>query len=42
MVVYGHIEKVAPDIQEAAEQMAREELPTIQQDEDVPFTDEYH
>lgn len=43
IVVYGQGETilVAPDIQEAAEQMAREELPTIQQEdinvEDIPF-----
>jgi hypothetical protein len=43
MVVYGKTEKVAPDIQEAAEQMS-EDLPVIQQDneldslaESVPF-----
>jgi len=40
-VVYRRTETVAPDIQEAAEQMAREELPTIQQEdisvEDIPF-----
>jgi hypothetical protein len=42
MVVYGRSEKVAPDIQEDAERMAHEELPTIQQSddlnvEDIPF-----
>ena len=34
MVVYGHTETVAPDIQESAEQMAHE-LPTIQQGDDM-------
>jgi hypothetical protein len=39
MVVYGRTEKVAPDIQEAAEQMAGEDLPTIQQGEDITVED---
>lgn len=39
MVGYGQAETVAPDIQESAEKMASEELPTIQQDEDVDFSD---
>lgn len=39
MVVYGRTEKVAPDIQEAAEQMASEDLPTIQQGEDISVED---
>lgn len=41
-VVYGRTETVAPDIQESAEQMASEELPTVQvgydlEEEDIPF-----
>lgn len=42
VVVYGRTENVAPDIQEAAEQMSHDGLPTIQQGddlnvEDIPF-----
>lgn len=39
MVVYGRSENVAPDIQEAAERMAHEELPTIEQSEDLNVED---
>jgi hypothetical protein len=39
MVVYGHTEKVAPDIQEAAERIAHQDLPTIQQGEDINVED---
>lgn len=38
MVVYGQTEKVAPDIQERAEQMSHE-LPVIQQGEDLSVED---
>lgn len=38
MVVYGQMEKVAPDIQERAEQMSHE-LPVIQQGEDLSLED---
>lgn len=39
VVVYGRTENVAPDIQESAEQMARDELPSIQQGEDLNVED---
>ena len=39
MVVYGRTETVAPDIQETAEQMASEKLPSIYQVEDIDVED---
>jgi hypothetical protein len=39
MVVYGQAEIVAPDIQAGAEQMAHEDLPTVQQEEEINVED---
>ena len=39
MVVYNQTREAAPDIQEAAEQMAYEELPAIQQAEEISVED---
>jgi hypothetical protein len=39
VVVYGRTENVAPDIQMAAEQMAHDELVTVQQGEDLNVED---
>lgn len=38
-VVYGYTETIAPDIQAVAEQMAHNELPTIQREEDLGVED---
>jgi hypothetical protein len=37
--LYGQTEKVTPDIQATAEQVAREELPTTRQGEDIDVED---